>query len=274
MNIGFSVLMSIYCKENPKFLHECLKSIWDNQTLKPNQIVLVKDGELTDELEKIIQDWQNKLKGILKIVPLLQNVGLAKALNAGLEHCEHEWVFRMDTDDICMSDRFQKQIDFIKANPSIVLFGGQVQEFNQQIDDLKMIKSVPISHEQICHFATKRNPFNHMTIAYKKLVILSLDSYQHHWFMEDYNLWLRVIGNGYQVSNLSDILVYARVGNGMHGRRRGWQYIKSEWQLFQLKNQLNVHGVFYGGSIFILRTIPRLLPQPILGLLYRLLRKR
>lgn len=46
--------------------------------------------------------------------------------------------------------------------------------------------------------------------------------------MEDYNLWLRVIGNNYKVANLPDVLLYARVGNGMHARRKGFQYIKSE----------------------------------------------
>ncbi|MDT1914067.1 amylovoran biosynthesis protein AmsE, partial [Acinetobacter baumannii] len=85
--------------------------------------------------------------------------------------------------------------------------------------------SVPLTHDEIKKFAQKRCPFNHMSVVYKRDVILSLGGYQHHLFMEDYNLWLRVIGNNYKVANLPDVLLYARVGNGMHARRKGFQYI-------------------------------------------------
>lgn len=228
INFSFSVLMSIYSKENPKFFHECLKSIWNNQTLKPHQIVLVKDGELTDELEEIIQDWQNQLKDILKIVPLSQNVGLAKALNAGLEHCEHEWVFRMDTDDICTPDRFEKQVAFIQSNPDTVVIGGQIIEFKENIDDSNLLKEVPTTHEKITKYAKSRNPINHMTVAFKKSVVLQMGGYHNAPLYEDYDLWVRLLLNNQKFANLPDILVYARAGTGMYQRRGGFHYAKNE----------------------------------------------
>lgn len=272
--MNFSVLMSIYYKETPTFLNQCFTSIWTEQMLKPTEIVLVKDGGLTAELEQVISDWQEKLGSVLKIVALEQNVGLGKALNAGLAQCSYNWVLRMDTDDICTPERFQKQIDFIKNNPDVVLFGGQILEFDDDISKANTLKSVPTDYHEIKQFAQKRCPFNHMTVAYKKDIILQLGGYQHHLFMEDYNLWLRVVGAGYKVENLPDVLLYARVGNGMHARRRGWQYIQSEKQLLDLKLKLKIQPALPAVILFLVRSAFRLLPSSLLEKVYNsILRK-
>ena len=238
----FSILLSLYHKEKSEYFDQCFESIWTRQILKPTEIVLVLDGPIGNELTNSVQKWQSKIGDALKIIALPQNVGLGKALNEGLKHCTYEWVFRMDTDDICTADRFEKQAAFIQQHPDVVLFSGQVMEFDQDISDANVLKSVPVTHEEIKEFAQKRCPFNHMTVAYKRDVILGLGGYQHHLFMEDYNLWLRVIGNNYKVANLADVLLYARVGNGMHSRRKGFQYIKSEKQLLDLKKQLKLQN--------------------------------
>ena len=273
--MNFSTLLSLYHKENPKFLDECFVSIWDSQTTKPTEIVLVLDGPIGEELTVCVQKWQSKIGSPLKVVPLPQNVGLGKALNEGLKQCSYNWVFRMDTDDICTSDRFEKQIKFIEQNSDVVLFGGQILEFDQNISDADVLKAVPTTYEQIKKFAQNRCPFNHMAVAYKRDVILSLGGYQHHLFMEDYNLWLRVIGNNYKVANLSDVILYARVGNGMHARRKGFKYIKSEKQLLDLKKQLKIQSPFYATIYFIVRSTFRLMPANLLGKIYNtFLRKK
>lgn len=273
--MNFSILMSLYHKENPKFLDQCFESIWDSQTTKPTEIVLVLDGPIGEELTVCVQKWQSKIGSPLKVVPLPQNVGLGKALNEGLKQCSYNWVFRMDTDDICTSDRFEKQIKFIEQNSDVVLFGGQILEFDQNISDANVLKAVPTTYEKIKKFAQNRCPFNHMTVAYKRDVILTLGGYQHHLFMEDYNLWLRVIGNNYQVANLSDVILYARVGNGMHARRKGFKYIKSEKQLLDLKKQLKIQSPFYATIYFIVRSTFRLMPANLLGKIYNtFLRKK
>ncbi|AJB49854.1 glycosyltransferase [Acinetobacter nosocomialis] len=266
--MNFSVLMSLYYKENVIFLDECFKSIWLNQEVKPNEIVLILDGPIGEDLQNCVQYWTNQIGPVLKVIPLPHNVGLGKALNEGIKHCSNEWVFRMDTDDICTSDRFEKQLAFIEQNPDVVLFSSQVIEFNQDITDANVIKSVPLTHDEIKKFAQKRCPFNHMTVVYKRDIILSLGGYHHHLFMEDYNLWLRVIGNNYKVANLPDVLLYARVGNGMHARRKGFQYIKSEKQLLDLKKQLKLQKPLYANMLFLIRSAFRLLPANMLGKIY------
>lgn len=274
MNL-FSVLMSLYYKESPLFLNECFESIWIKQTVKPDEIVLVIDGPVGTELQECVDSWKDQIGDNLKIVPLSKNIGLGMALNEGLKHCSNEWVFRMDTDDICVEKRFEYQLQFIKDNPNVVLFGGQILEFDQNVDHADKLKSAPEKYTDILSFSKKRNPFNHMTVAYKKSIILSLHGYQHHLFMEDYNLWLRVISKGYEVANLSQVLVYARVGNGMHARRRGSEYIKSEKQLLDLKIALKTQSLISAYVTFILRSLFRFLPNNLLGFVYNnLLRKK
>ena len=273
--LGFSVLLSLYHKENFLALDQCFQSIWKDQTIQPDEIILVLDGPIGEELSQCVQKWQRIIGKSLRVIPLSQNVGLGKALNKGLEHCSNEWVFRMDTDDISKPDRFKKQIQFIKKNPEVVLFSGQILEFNENPSDADILKSVPTEHTDIIKFAQKRSPFNHMTVAYKKSVIEAVGGYQHHLFMEDYNLWLRVIGAGYRVGNHPDILLYARVGNGMHARRKGLEYVNSELQLLKLKKELKLQDPIHANILFLLRSSFRLLPSSLLGKIYNtFLRKK
>lgn len=273
--ILFSILLSLYHKEKVEYLEKCFESIWDQQTLKPTEIILVLDGPIGEKLTRCVEQWQLKLGSILKIIALPENVGLGKALNEGLKHCTNEWVFRMDTDDICTEERFLKQVVFIEENPMVVLFGGQVLEFNQDISDAHVLKAVPENNNEIKVFAQKRCPFNHMTVAYRRDVILELGSYHHHLFMEDYNLWLRVIAAGYEVANLPDVILYARVGNGMHARRKGLEYIKSEKKLLDLKKELKLQHPIHANILFLIRSIFRLLPSTMLGKIYNnFLRKK
>lgn len=271
----FSVLLSLYFKENVSFLNDCFKSIWDDQSINPNQIVLVLDGPIGQELQDCVNLWQVKIGSVLKVIQLSTNIGLGKALNEGLKHCSNEWVFRMDTDDICKSDRFEKQIQYIKSNPDIVLFGGQILEFNNDISEANILKIVPTQLNEILKFSKYRSPFNHVTVAYKKSIIEKVGGYQHHLFMEDYNLWLRVLAAGYNVGNHSDVLLYARVGNGMHAKRKGVQYLRSEKQLLDLKKNLKIQSPLHANAYFLVRASFRLLPANILGKFYNtFLRKK
>lgn len=247
---------------------ESLQSL-QQQSLQADEIVLVFDGKITDELEQVVQNFAEKLP--LVIVRLPQNQGLGKALNIGLRYCQNEWVFRMDTDDICLPNRFEKQIAFIEHNPDVVIFGGQIAEFGENTNDIVSYRNVPTNNTEIIKFTQKRCPFNHMTVAYRKSEILACGGYQD--VQEDYYLWIKLIGAGKKVANLPDLLVYARVGNGMVGRRRGLAQAQAEWRLFKLKQQIGLHNLFSGLAIFTMRALPRLLPVFILKQIYNLTRK-
>lgn len=264
----FSVLMSLYFKEKPEYLTECFESL-KNQTVQADEIVVVFDGAITPELEQVMQNFAEILP--LNIVRLEQNQGLGKALNHGLTHCRNEWVFRMDTDDICIPERFEKQIAFIEQNPDTIIFGGQIAEFGSDINDIVSYRRVPTETKAIVEFTQKRCPFNHMTVAYQKSAVLKCGGYQD--LQEDYYLWIKLVALGKKVANLPEVLVYARVGNGMVGRRRGIAQAKAEWRLFKLKHQVGMQNIVSGFITFTMRVVPRLLPTVLLTLFYKLLRK-
>ena len=225
--MDFSLLMSIYYKEKGVYLEECFKSLLLS-TIKPTEIILVKDGELTVELDNIIDNYKSQLP--LKIVFLEQNVGLGEALKIGLEACSYNLVARFDTDDINDPQRFSKQLEYFKKDEEIVLVGSQIQEF----DSSGILKSrkVPISNEEIKLYAPKRNPFNHMTVMFKKDVIERVGNYKRLEGFEDYYLWLRVLNENYKTANIDEVLVNARAGSEMLERRGGIKYAKYVYQAF------------------------------------------
>lgn len=271
--LKFSVLLSVYINEKPEYLDQALSTILVSQTIKPTEIVLVKDGPLTPCLDEIITVWENKFPKVFNVIILDKNLGLGNALNIGLKHCRYDWIFRMDTDDYCDQERFQKQITFIQSNSDIVLLGTCTEEFDISMSKSIGFRIVPSSHQEICNYIKKRNPFNHMTVAFRKNIIEDIGGYQHHLFMEDYNLWIRVIAAGYKVANLQDCLVSVRGGDSMVKRRKGITYIKSEFQLAKLKIEKEIDTPLNSYLNFTLRSIPRLLPTYMLSKVYKNLRK-
>ncbi len=259
----FSVLMSLYSKEKPDNLDQCLSSLY-TQTRKADEIILVYDGPVTAELQAIVEKWQPLL--MLTLLKLEKNVGLGNALNAGLNRCTHDLVARMDTDDICLPQRFEKQIAFMDENPEVSLLGVAVIEFDEH--GKERLKSLPVTYSEIRRFARLKNPFNHMCVVFRKQAVISAGSYQHHLFMEDYNLWLRMMAEGQRMANLSDVLMRVRAGSEMVSKRRGWPYIKSEIQLFKLKKKLKQVPLLQGSIYFLIRTSTRVIPTGLMKYLY------
>jgi glycosyltransferase involved in cell wall biosynthesis len=268
--LNFSVLMSLYKDEQPEHLALCLKSLYD-QTLPASEIVIVYDGPISRDLSEIVNTWHSKLP--LKIARLSSNIGLGKALNFGLTHCKFNIVLRMDTDDICAPIRFEKQISYFVAHPKTDILGTYIEEFNKEPGDLGRIRSVPKKYD-ITKFIKFRNPINHMTVAFRKEKIIEIGGYIHLESMEDYFLWLRCYNAKLKIDNISEPLVYARVGSGMLDRRRGIKYVQSEFRLHiakmtYLKNESSIKLT----GILLIRLLPRLFPSWFLNNIYALLRK-
>ena len=146
--MSFSVLLSIYHKEKPEYFDRAMLSIWDEQTIKTNEIILIQDGKLTDELYKVIEKWQEKLGDIFKTIPLEENVGLGDALNIGLQNCSYEIVARMDTDDVAKADRFEKQLKIFE-NSDIDICSSWVSEFDNDENKIVSYRKLPQNHENI-----------------------------------------------------------------------------------------------------------------------------
>ncbi len=230
MDDKFSVLMSVYYKENPEYMRLALKSVIDDQTLSPAEVILVEDGPLTDELYRVIDEFKKKHPDILKTVPIKENGGLGPALNKGLENCSYDLVMRMDTDDIACSDRFAIQVKYMNEHPDVSVLSGAIGEFDQSPDEELRIKKLPLSAEELREYNKFRNPVNHMAACLRKKDILEVGSYQPMVFLEDHYLWERLIVAGKKIEAVPDVLVKARIGNGFYDRRGSKNYIKG-WKI-------------------------------------------
>ena len=261
----FSVLISIYSKEIPIYFHKCLESLYC-QTLHANEIVIVKDGILTNELEYVLSEWKEKLP--LKIIGYEENKGLIYALNFGIKFCSYELIARMDSDDICLPDRFKKQIDYFSKNQDVVLLSGYISEFNKEPNDIYSIRKVPTGNLNIEKYLKKRSAFNHMAVMYKKSVVSSVGAYQGIKSLEDYDLWIRIIMAGYKADNLQEVIVYARIGNNMIGRRSGLVYAKKEIKFLLCQRKRYFISNFELIKLLFTRIPLRLLPTKILTLIY------
>ncbi len=162
----------------------------------------------------------------MKIVPLEKNVGLGNALNIGVEECSFPLIARMDTDDIAKPNRCEKQLAAFENDPKLDICGTFIEEFEGDIDNIVSVRRLPCSFEDILSFAKKRNPFNHMTVMFKKEAVLKAGNYMEINLFEDYYLWVRMLVNGAKACNIGESLVYARVGSDMMKRRGGFSYWK------------------------------------------------
>lgn len=270
---SFSVLMSVYTKEKPEYLKESILSVL-SQTVLPDEIVLVKDGPLTSELEAVIDEFKDS--NILKKVEIKENVGLGKALNKGLLECRNEIVARMDTDDIAKPERFKKQLEYLREYPEISVLGSAVNEFIGDSNNVIVNRRVNLNNETIVRKMKYRNPMIHPTVIFKKSHVIESGNYQDWFLNEDYYLWIRMVENGYIFGNIEEALVLMRINDETYLRRGGWKYFVTQKRLFDYmlsKRNINAFQYFYNNTIrFIIRL---LLPNKIRKHFYlKVLRKK
>lgn len=266
---SFTVLMSVYHKEQADFLDQALISIWDDQVLKPKQIVLVKDGALTEELDLIINKWASKLLSILVLVELPVNVGLSCALNEGLKYCEYDLVARMDTDDIALSNRFEKQLDFMNDNPEIDASSGFIEEFDAS-GEIISTRKLPLLPADVKIFAKQRSPLSHPATIFRKEAALSVGGYPD-LYPEDYLLWVKMIINGSNLANIPEVLLRMRTDQGFI-TRRGYNFLKGEIKIYQYMRADGFISWSEYYKIIFIRSVLRLSPDFIKVWLYQIAR--
>jgi glycosyltransferase involved in cell wall biosynthesis len=267
---SFAVLISVYFKESAVNLEHALESVI-NQTLVPEQIVLVKDGHLSAELNQMIELFSTRFPQVFKIVELQTNVGLGIALKIGILACEHDIIARMDSDDICCSDRFEIQHKYMLEHPNVSALGGVIEEFNIIPGDLRRFRRPPSDPMEIRRFAKRRNPLNHPTVMFRKSDILKVGSYEDFPLFEDYFLWIKLLQNGYIICNLDKILLHFRIGNDMIGRRHGIAYLKKEFLFLSAIKNLNFLKLNEFLFQVLLKLPIRLLPKRLLQYIYQII---
>jgi glycosyltransferase involved in cell wall biosynthesis len=268
----FSCLMSCYAKDDPKALKECFESLLA-QTRRATEIILVKDGPLTKDLENVIEVYSNKLP--IQIITIAENKGLGHALNMGVRACKYEIIARIDADDICAPDRFEGQLKQFEIDPNLDVVGTWISEFENDPNQIYAYRELPVNHEDIFKYAKKRNPINHMTVAFKKKSVIDAGNYDPDFkFAQDYLLWANMLMRGCRFMNIPRYLVNARAGIEMLQRRGGRNYFSYEIGLQKKFYEIGLIGRIEFLSNLVIRGFVRLIPNGFRGFIYKnILRK-
>jgi len=269
----FSVLMSIYHKEIPDYFDRCMFSIWDEQKTKPDEIVLVQDGILTDDLYQVINKWSEKLGNTFKCITLDKNIGTGGAKKIGVKNCHYNYIAVMDTDDIATPQRFKKQIEFLEQHPDIDVVGTLIYEIDENNKIIKDKVYFPLSHNLLYDFFAKRDPLAHPTSMFRKRFFEKAGNYPDDLLLaEDTLLWYHGFLNGCQFANMDFVGLKFRRTSDFYKRRAN--YKKSigllKYRLFKINRNLN-YGLIadlYAIAYFFLS----ISPQFIKKILYKNLR--
>lgn len=263
-----SVVLPTYRGDTPTELARAIESL-SEQTLLPEELFVVKDGPLTDDLERVIREKRDDFPNSFQTHQIEENRGLGNALRVGVADCSHDLVARMDADDISVPSRFERQIGFLEENPEIDVVGGFIEEFDSDPDDPIARREVPTTHDEIERMALFRSPINHGTVMFDKPAVLSAGNYRAVDRMEDYDLWIRMLLDGATFANLPEVLVKVRAGTGMYGRRGGWEYAREE-----VRTQVEFYRRGFTPFPILLfnlltRTTLRMIPNRARGTVYR-----
>lgn len=234
---NYSVLMTVYKKEEAGFFRQAIDSMV-NQTVMSNDFVVVCDGPLTKELDQVIDDSVHKYPNLFRIVRLEKNVGIGAATNIGLQYCKNDLIAKMDADDVAVSQRCELQLAAFDANPQLAVLGGYLAEFDHTPEEPYAIREVPLANNDIRKFARRRQPFNNVTVMYRKSVVLKVGGYRSLERNEDFDLYIRLLHADYYAMNLPRVLTSARADRSAMMRRASWRTMKgcakSRWNSMRI----------------------------------------
>lgn len=224
----FSICTSVYKNDKPEFVRVALDSMLVQQSVKPGEIVLVQDGPVPYDLSHLLLEYKDKYGEVLNIIRLDKNGGLGNALKLGVENAKYDIIARMDSDDICLPDRFEKQLAYLESHPECDIVGGQMTEFIDTPANIVGKREVPLTNEEIYQYMKSRCALNHVTVMFRKASVLRVGNYQDWFWNEDYYLWVRMMMAKCQFANIPDVAVNVRSGADQYARRGGMKYFKSE----------------------------------------------
>lgn len=261
----FSVLLSVYYKENPFFLRQSLDSVF-TQTLPPDEVVLVEDGPLTEELDAVVKEYARK-HPVLKVVPLSESRGLGRALDEGLKHCSYDLIARMDTDDISMPERFRMQVGYMRRHPDVAVVGGSIMEFNAACGCVG-VRRYPETNDDVMKHICKACPCAHPAVMMRRKVFDKVSYDGRCRTSQDLALWFDILCAGFKINNMKDVVLKFRMDGDVFRRRRG-AFAKNEFKIY-CKGIRRLYGFFTWRYVWPLaRYLFRLLPVGVIRRVYR-----
>lgn len=264
---AFTLLLPVYWGDRPDFFRQAFRSAVHDQTRRPDQVVVVRDGVLPGELAGCVDEVCATSPVPVTTVQLDESRGLGPALDAGLAASRNDVVARMDADDVAMPDRFEVQVPLVEAGADIV--GAGLLEFGTDVDDVVGRRVPPTDPAEILRYARLHDPFNHPTVIYRRSAVVAAGGYGDLPLMEDYWLFSRMLANGAQPRNLARPVVFYRVGAGAYQRRGGRTLLRSE---LALQKRLRAEGLTTRGQYIrnvVVRGGYRLVPWWLRRTVYR-----
>lgn len=226
----YSVLQTVYKSDDPAAFETSLESML-KQTVQPDEVVLVKDGPVPESLQNVIDRLDQSYPGIIVQVQLPTNVGLGLALNEGLKVCKNELIARMDSDDISLPERCEKQLLMFENDPQLDIVGCPVKEFKDDPNHIVGVRDVPLENEAIHRYARRRDPFNHPTVMYRRSKVMQCGPYGDFRKNQDSALWLNMLSKGCKGANCPEYLLLFRFDEGTYRKRKAWINTKSLIQI-------------------------------------------
>lgn len=267
----FSVLLPVYRGDVSEYLEDSFRSVTEEQDLRPAQVVIVRDGPVGSALAATIERCVDQTTVPVTLVELHENVGLARALQAGLEACEHEIVARQDADDISRPHRFAVQVPMISGGLDMV--GSAIEEFMDGAPAAGgpggLVRVPPVSQLEIEQTSRFASPFNHPTVVFRRSAVAAAGGYQDLPLMEDYWLFARMVEAGAHLANVAEPLVLYRVGAGAYARRGGARLLRSELELQRRFRREGFTTMTQAARNVAVRGGYRLVPEPVRRGLYR-----
>jgi len=236
----FSVILPIYSGTEEKHFKNAFDSILQSNLL-PKEVIIILDGQIAFDVTKNLNNKHYPIN--IKIKQIAKNVGAGFARNAGIKLSTSPIIALMDADDICRDDRFSKQFDYVK-NKGFDVVGGFIEEFYSIPGDLKKIRRVPEYTKDIIKFAKFRQPFNNVTLMFKKSIFNRVQGYKISRYVEDYDLIYRIILSGCKLYNIQGTLVDVRLGEDYLLRRAGLKYFFAEQKLIFFMYKSNFLNIF------------------------------
>ena len=282
--LKFSVIMSIYKSDVPELVRVALDSLLQ-QTLLPNEIVIVGDGPVPAELEQVVSSFKcqvskirttpnpsfakggdlvpedgkesletrnQKPETIVTYLPQEKNGGLGEAMRIAAEAAKYDYLARMDSDDICLPDRFEKQMKCFEEDPELSLVGGMITEFDGDPENIIAKRILPLEDAEIKRMMRGRCAVNHVTVIFKKADLMKSGNYQPFWKQEDHYLWARMMEHGCKFRNIPDVVVNVRSGKDQIARRGGLRFFKSVVRVFWYMYR---HGLISFGYFLYICTV-------------------
>jgi glycosyltransferase involved in cell wall biosynthesis len=268
----FSLLLPVYAGDDGGFVERAFRSATTEQVRPPAEVVIVRDGPVPDAVATTLAAIVDGSPIPVTLVELPRNLGLARALQAGLAACRHDIVARMDADDVSLPERFERQVPLLEEGVDVV--GCALAEMGTDERTVLGVRSLPLTQSEILRSARFHTPFHHPTVVFRRAAVERVGGYQDLPALEDYWLWVRLLARGARGANLAEPLLLYRVDAGAFERRGGWRLAKAEVELQRRMRRIGFTTRWQFVRNVVVRGGWRLVPVSLRRPLYRLVFRR